>query len=143
MVSLGQRRALVAAVDTSALLAIASSRDQYHAQAVDTAKRFHAAGGRWLGSALVIGELHAHLMHRISAVTARRVVSALLGDPAYEWHDVTIDLARRAVHQWLERFADQDFSLTDAVTFELMSQERVRKAFAYDGDFVTAGFELL
>jgi predicted nucleic acid-binding protein len=143
MVSLGQRRALVAAVDTSALLAIASSRDQYHARAVETAKRFHGAGGRWLGSALVIGELHAHLLHHISAVMARRVVSALLNDPAYEWHDVTIDLERTAVHQWLERFADQDFSLTDAVTFEFMSPERVRNAFAFDNDFVVAGFELL
>jgi predicted nucleic acid-binding protein len=143
MASLGQRRALVAAVDTSALLAIASSRDQFHTRALETATRFRDAGGRWFGSALVMGELHAHLLRRINAATARRVVSALLDDPAYEWRDVTIELERSAVHQWLERFAEQRFSLTDAVTFELMSQERVRKAFAFDSDFVTAGFELL
>jgi predicted nucleic acid-binding protein len=44
---------------------------------------------------------------------------------------------------WLERFRDQHFSLTDAVSFELMRQERVATAFAVDTDFVTAGFELL
>ena len=45
--------------------------------------------------------------------------------------------------QWLTRFADQAFSLTDAVTFELMRRERLAAAFAYDKDFVTAAFELL
>jgi predicted nucleic acid-binding protein len=43
----------------------------------------------------------------------------------------------------LERYHDQDFTLTDAVSFEVMRRERIRQAFAFDGHFVTAGFELL
>jgi predicted nucleic acid-binding protein len=47
------------------------------------------------------------------------------------------------MNRWMLRFADQRFSLTDAVTFELMRTERVTRAFAFDQDFVTAGYSLL
>ena len=132
-----------AAIDTGALLALASSRDQYHERAVATELRFRHSGGRWVGSALVLGELHGHLLRRIEPDAARRTVSALLADPAFEWHAATPELLQGAIDRWLMRFADQRFSLTDAVTFELMRRERIPAAFAYDKDFVTAGFELL
>ena len=49
----------------------------------------------------------------------------------------------RALDSWIGRFADQRLSLTDAVTFELMRREKLTHAFAFDADFVTAGFALL
>jgi predicted nucleic acid-binding protein len=48
-----------------------------------------------------------------------------------------------AIHSWIARFADQRFSLTDAVTFELMRRERLQDAFAFDDDFRVAGYRLL
>jgi len=132
-----------AVVDTSALLALANPRDQYHASAVATARRFLSAGGRWLGTPLVLGELHTHLLHRRGAAVARAVLGALLADPAYEWVDVSAPLLREASAHWLERYPDQRFSLTDAVSFEVLRRQRLQTAFAYDRDFQTAGFELL
>ena len=132
-----------AAIDTGALLALASSRDQYHERALSLESKFRRAGGRWVGSTLVIAELHGHLLRRANPILARRVVSALLRDPAFEWRDASADLIARAVAQWLDRFADQRFSLTDAVTFEIMRSERLTHAFAFDQDFEVAGFELL
>jgi hypothetical protein len=82
-------------------------------------EQFRRSGGRWVGTTLVLGELHGHLIRRADASTARRVVRALLGDPSFEWHDATTDLVVGAIGQWLERYTDQRFSLTDAVTFEL------------------------
>src|SRR5438128_4459235 len=96
-----------AAVDTGALLALASSRDQYHARAVETATRGRRTGMRWIASTLVLGELHGHLLRRAGAATARRVLSALLKDPAYEWHDASADLIDDATIRWLDRFTDQ------------------------------------
>jgi predicted nucleic acid-binding protein len=61
----------------------------------------------------------------------------------YEWHDATAALVQGAIDQWMMRFTDQSFSLTDAVTFELMRVERVSSAFAFDEHFVVAGFTLL
>jgi len=132
-----------AAIDTSALLAIASSRDQYHRQAVAIERRFRSKGGRWVATTLVLGELHGHLLRRVDPPAARRVAGALLADPVFEWHDCTADLVRAAVDRWIGGFADQRFSLTDAVTFEVMRTERLSRAFAFDHDFVTAGFGLL
>lgn len=131
------------AVDTSALLALASPRDQYHTRAVSTARRFVALGGRWVGSVLVLAELHGHMLQRRGPTAARNILSALRQDPAYAWHDVTGDLIDNANALWLERFSDQRFSLTDAVTFALMKSERIKVAFAFDQDFVTAGYRLL
>lgn len=50
---------------------------------------------------------------------------------------------QHAVARWLVRFPDQRFSLTDAVSFEVMRRERVTHAFAFDKHFETAGFKLL
>jgi predicted nucleic acid-binding protein len=130
-------------IDTSALLALAHRRDQYHARAVATARRFLSRQGRWVGSTLVLGELHGHLLHRRGPTQAREVTAALLDDPAYEWMDATVELVRDGVASWIERFRDQAFSLTDAVSFALMRREGLRTAFAFDDDFRTAGFALL
>ena len=132
-----------ALVDTGALLALANPHDQHHADAVVIVRRFLAGGGRLLGTTLVLAELHVHLLHERGSGPARTAVAALLGDPAYEWAEVSALLVRDAVTAWLERFRDQRFSLTDAVSFEVMRRERIAVAFAFDRDFVTAGFDLL
>jgi len=48
-----------------------------------------------------------------------------------------------AVADWLEKFDDQDFSFTDAVSFAVMSDRGVREALALDYHFVTAGFAVI
>ena len=71
------------------------------------------------------------------------MIEAVRRDPAYDWREVDLDLLDAAMSEWLERFGDQRFSLTDAVTFALMRRERIKTAFAFDQDFRTAGFTLL
>lgn len=132
-----------AAVDTGALLALASSRDQYHQRASRLLERLQAAGTRLVGHTLVLGELHGHLIRRLEPADARRLVVGVMRDPVFEWVDASTELVSRGFTGWIERFADQRFSLTDAVTFEIMREERLSHAFAYDQDFVTAGFMLL
>ena len=56
---------------------------------------------------------------------------------------MTTALVGEAMGAWLDRFADQAFSLTDAVSFELMKRERIAVAFAFDRHFEAAGFGLL
>ena len=130
-------------IDTGALLALAGSRDQYHARAREIAERHIALGGTWVGTTLVLAELHGLLVRRASPAVARQTSWALLNDSAYDWVDATTDLVSTGVGSWLDRYHDQDFTLTDAVSFEVMRRERLRRAFAFDTHFVTAGFELL
>ena len=105
--------------------------------------KFRRAGGKWVGTTLVLAELHGHLLRRLDPRAARRVLAALVADPAFEWRDATLDLVRGAVERWMAGYPDQRFSLTRAVTFELMRRERIARAFAFDRDFAAAGFELV
>lgn len=130
-------------IDTGALLAVANPRDQFHQRAVALGRRYLSQGGRWLGTTLVLAELHGHLLQRRGGEAARMHLARLLGDPAYEWVDASIEVVREAQARWLERFNDQSFTLTDAVSFEVMRRARITTAFAFDHHFEIAGYSLL
>ena len=132
-----------ALVDTGALLALGRQKDQHHARAVDIAERHLGVGGQFVGTTLILAELHSHLLYLRGRREARVAVAALLEDPVHEWHPVSPALEREAVTRWLARFSDQDFSLIDAVSFEVMRRNRVTHAFAFDRQFAIAGFTLL
>jgi predicted nucleic acid-binding protein len=132
-----------ALVDTGALLALSRQKDQYHTRAVDIAERHLGAGGQFVGTTLILAELHSHLLYLRGPREARVAVSALLEDPVHEWLAVSSALEREAVTRWLARFSDQGFSLIDAVSFEIMRRSRITHAFAFDRHFTIAGFTLL
>lgn len=130
-------------IDTGALLALSHARDQNHRAACEIADGHAAAGGRYLGSTLVLSEFHTHLLYLRGAAAATTALRMLLDDPQHEWRGVDPEVVREARFNWLERFPDQAFSLTDAVSFEIMARERLARAFAFDRHFEIAGFELL
>jgi predicted nucleic acid-binding protein len=132
-----------ALLDTSALLALSHPRDQKHRDAVRIARSFLERGGHWVGSFLILDEFHGHLLQRRGPADARGAITKLLADPDYLWLAVDAELVHAALHGWLDRYHDQHFSLIDAVSFEIMRRERIDQAFAFDQDFVTAGFALL
>lgn len=107
------------------------------------ARRLFSGSGRLIGTTLVLGEFHGLALQRQGPDAAREALARLLEDPGYVWLGVSGDLVREAAAAWLERFRDQRFSLTDAVSFEVMRREKIGAAFAFDRHFVTAGFELL
>lgn len=132
-----------ALVDTGGLLALSHARDQHHGEAVEIANRHRSAGGRFLGTTLVLSELYSHLLYLRDARIARTALKHLLEDPIHEWVEVGPGLVGEARSNWLVRYEDQLFTLVDAVSFEVMRRERVTTAFAFDHHFEVAGFELL
>ena len=130
-------------MDTGALLALSHRRDQNHEQAVAIAERHRAGGGTFVGTTLVLSEFYSHLLYLRDPTTARAALGHLLNDPIQEWLEVGPDLVGAARAHWLTRFADQRFSLVDAVSFEVMQRNKVTSAFAFDHHFEIAGFELL
>jgi predicted nucleic acid-binding protein len=130
-------------VDTSSLLALSRSRDQYHESAVRLARRHIGAGGRFVGTTLILGELYSHLLYLRGPANARTILSRLLDDPAHHWMEVSEAVVRNALDAWLTRFSDQRLSLVDAVSFEVMRGERITHAFAFDHHFELAGYQLM
>lgn len=130
-------------IDTGALLALAHQRDQHHPEAVELAQEHRSAGGTFLGTTLVLSEFYSHLLYLRDAAVARTALRLLMEDPMHAWVDVGPGLVEGARTNWLARFADQPFTLVDAVSFEVMAREDVTRAFAFDHHFEVAGFELL
>ncbi len=130
-------------VDTGALIALQRKNDQFHGRAIELAVRYRLSGVTYIGTTLVLGEFHSQLLHRRGPLEARKAVASLLDDPRNEWVGVPAELVKAAALNWLFRFRDQTFSLTDAVSFEVMRREKLTHAFAFDRHFEVAGFELL
>lgn len=55
----------------------------------------------------------------------------------------TPEVEAKAQREWLERYDDQDFSFTDAVSFAVMSERRIVDALTLDAHFAAAGFNLV
>ncbi|MBI3982335.1 MAG: hypothetical protein HY337_05445 [Gemmatimonadetes bacterium] len=62
-------------------------------------------------------------------------------DVNVQWVDE--DLTRGAIARWLRPHRDKTWSLTDAVSFEVMQRDGIREAFAFDEHFEQAGFTVL
>ncbi|MDX1494643.1 MAG: PIN domain-containing protein [Longimicrobiales bacterium] len=132
-----------ALVDTGALLALTHQRDQHHSEAVRIAHGHRALGGTFVGTTLVLSEFYSHLLYLRDAGVARTALRLLMQDPMNSWLSVGPELVDQARANWLARYEHQPFSLVDAVSFEVMAQEGVTHAFAFDHHFKVAGFELL
>lgn len=130
-------------IDTSALLALSHGGDQHHQRAVDVVGRHRSSGGTFIGTTLVLSEFYSHLLYLRDPAVARTGLRRLLEDPVQEWIEVGPVLVGEAHSAWLTPFADQRFSLVDAVSFEIMRREGLTSAFAFDHHFEVAGFELL
>jgi len=98
---------------------------------------------RYVGTTLILAEFQIRLLYARGPHDAREAIARLSADPAHEWLAVDAQIVQHATARWLVRFPDQRFSLTDAVSFEVMRRERISHAFAFDKHFETAGFALV
>ena len=124
-------------VDTSAWYPLADSSHADHAPMV--LRERVGRGVRVVTTNLVLAETHALLMRR-SGIQAATKFAHLARQPPNSVEYATPEREAGALHDWLGRFQDQDFSLTDAVSFVVMTDLGIREALALDRHFVTAGF---
>jgi predicted nucleic acid-binding protein len=127
-------------VDASAWFPlIVASRAEHRAvrSALEDALR---AGARLVTSNLVVAETHALLMQRTSADLALAFVRATT-DPSTVVIYSTEELEHLAATEWLTRYRDQNFSLTDAVSFTIMKRRGITRAITLDRHFAIAGFD--
>ena len=129
-------------VDTSAWYPLVVARHADHAPLAAALRAAVKAHRRVVTTNLVVAETHALLLRRIGHDTALRFVQTIDNAPNVVVRS-TRELESVAERTWLTRYSDQGFSLTDAVSFAVMTERRIRQALSLDNRFVVAGFELV
>jgi predicted nucleic acid-binding protein len=129
-------------VDTSAWYPIAVPNHPDHGWLADAMVGSIRGGRRVVTTNLILAETHALLLSRAGRRAALGFLRAVR-QPPNEVVGATPDLEDRAITHWLERYEDQDFSLADAVSFEVMAGRGIREVLTLDHHFSAAGFVMI
>ncbi len=129
-------------VDTSAWVAVTDGSDQFHPEAAGVLREAFIRYRALVTTSLVLAESYALLRRGLTTDQVLRWLDRLLSSPRVDIVYGERGLIDRA-RSLLARYADQQFSLTDAVSFIVMRDRGIREAFAFDQHFRTAGFVLV
>ena len=129
-------------VDTSAWYVLALSSAPQHRKVSEALRYRIERGARVVTTNLIIAETHALLLRRTNRNVALTFVREVSRAPNIVVAS-SAEYEESAVTDWLEKFDDQSFSFTDAVSFAVMSDRGLREALALDHHFAVAGFEVV
>ncbi|MFI5244732.1 MAG: type II toxin-antitoxin system VapC family toxin [Gemmatimonadales bacterium] len=129
-------------VDTSAWYPAVVRSQPDHAAVARALRDRVRSGARVVTTNLVVAETHVLLLRRVGWKAAMEFVRGV-GETPNLVVNSTRDLERTAVREWLERFDDQTFSFTDAVSFAVMAERGIAEALTLDGHFRAAGYRTL
>jgi len=129
-------------LDASYAIALSSSSDSFHQQAVQLASELEAAKTRLITTRAVILEIGNALAKQRYRQAAVKLLNALEADPNVEIVPLSEDLYARAVKLYRER-PDKEWGLTDCVSFIVMQQREITEALTTDEHFEQAGFRVL
>ena len=129
-------------VDTGAWYALADRTDQHHTRAVKKYPTLLKQHHHLTTTNLVVAETYILIRRALGHQSAISFLNSLSSSPriAKIYSDTTLEFKAEKI---LEKYQDQDFSYTDAVSFALMRELKIGKAFAFDRHFVTAGFVII
>ncbi len=129
-------------VDTSAWYPVVLRSHPEHEEVARALGRLVAEGKRVVTTNLVIAEAHALLLRRTRRETALAFVRTVREPPNLVVSSSS-EVEAQAIADWLEPYADQDFSFTDAVSFAVMGGRGIAQALTLDRHFAAAGFQMV
>lgn len=131
--------------DTAAFVALANRDDSLHDAAAFVSQKLARAGARLLTTDAVLTEV-ANTFSRVALRSmARQVIEAYQSSVrmrAAQLVHVDAMLWQQGWQLFLDR-PDKDWSLTDCISFVVMQDRNLRRAFTSDHHFEQAGFEKL
>jgi uncharacterized protein len=125
--------------DAGAWIALNDRGDKYYPVAVEFYQRLLRERRPLVTTNLVIAEAYIAIRRAGGHQPAMRFLDSIRQSSRLLkiYSDARLETA---AEELLRRYADQDFSLTDAVSFAVMQQRGITEAFAFDSHFATAGF---
>ena len=125
-------------VDTSGVIALLSTADAHHAEAVATWKSLVESRTRLVTTDLVLAETVMVARSRAGFDLSVSAGDRLLRPPfEIVWVERPLLDAAWSLYR---RYSDHVLSLCDCVSFALMRIRRIETAFTYDADFDAVGF---
>jgi predicted nucleic acid-binding protein len=128
-------------VDTGAFLARYLPRDNRHVRAARSWKALARRDWKCYTSSFVLDETFTLLARRSSYAFAAERARAIYASKALQILRPAADDEHQALVLF-EKYADQEVSFTDCISFTLMKRQHIRRAFAFDRHFKDAGFEV-
>lgn len=126
-------------VDTGAFLGLFSRGDQYHRQA---SQIFKSLSRPFATSNHVVDELATLLGRTAGYRYAADRLADLYASASVEILPSTREDEIEAI-RWMKKYADQDISFTDCVSFAIMRRRGIHEAFTFDRHFRDAGFQVI
>ena len=126
-------------VDTSAWVALADKDDSLHRDAASSYPSIFKNHKNLVTSNLIVAETYIILLKELRHKAAIEFLERIKASPRILkfYSNENIETEAEGI---LEKYIDQDFSYTDAVSFVIMKRQKIRKVFCFDKHFVTAGF---
>jgi len=116
-------------------------RDQYHQEAIRLWKELEASKKSICTSNFVIDETITLLARKANGNYAVEKAKIIFSSNVLEIIRVDERLELQAVRLF-EKYADQNISFTDCVSFAIMRQNNIVDTFSFDKHFIYAGFNL-
>jgi len=129
-------------IDTSAWYPAVVASHPEHAAVAQAMREAVRAGARLVTTNLVVMETHALLLHRVGRTVALTFAQTVYEPPTLVVSS-TAELEQHALADWITKYADQPFSLADAVSLAVMRARGIPRALTLDAHFATAGFRMV
>lgn len=127
-------------VDTSAWIAYFDKKDKNHEKALNIWQQLKQENAILCTTDYVLDETLTLIKIRAGSDAALVAVNSIIKSPRTELIWVQEKLFVGAL-KLFAKYKDQRFSFTDCTSFEAMKASNIQKAFAFDSDFLKAGFE--
>lgn len=128
--------------DTSAYVALAHTRDQFHADAVRLVERVIADRLPRVTTNYVLAEAHTLIRRKCGHVVAVQFGEGIRRDVVAGSLNIVYAEAALDDAAWeiFKKYADQDFSFVDCTSFAWLREHPECEVFAFDEDFTWMGF---
>jgi len=128
-------------VDTGVWYAMADKSDQYHKKAIEYIKKL-VTNNNFVTTNLVIHETLMLLSRKISKTAAIKFLDMIYSQDNIEIIENEDSIEQKA-YRIFKKYTDQDFSITDCLSFVVMKENRIKKAFTFDKHFKTMKFTVI